>query len=151
MHCRTCGKKLVEQATVCVGCGCPPLVGDKFCQSCGAETNPSAIACVKCGVALKAGAGSDPKLLGEIKAQAITSLVVGILSIPFFCVGIILAPFAIYRGAKAKRLIDESGVGQEYRGLAVAGFIIGIVVLVLNIVFILPWLVMAAAQQGRGF
>ena len=30
--------------------------------------------------------GSDPKLLGEIKAQAITSLVVGIISI--FCCGI---------------------------------------------------------------
>ncbi len=96
--------------------------------------------------------GSDPKLLGEIKAQAITSLVVGIISI--FCCGIILAPFAIYRGNKAKRLIDESGVGQEHRGLAVAGFIIGIVALVLNIIGLLFYILvilMAAAQQGRGF
>jgi uncharacterized membrane protein len=96
--------------------------------------------------------GNDPKLLGEIKAQAITSLVVGIISI--FCCGIILAPFAIYRGAKAKRLIDESGVGQEHRGLAVAGFIIGIVAFVLHIVIVLFYaliIVMAALQQGRGF
>ena len=96
--------------------------------------------------------GDNPKLLGEIKAQAITSLVVGIISI--FCCGIILAPFAIYRGAKAKRLIDESGVGQEHRGMAVAGFIIGIVALVLNVVGLLFYIlaaVMAAAQQGRGF
>lgn len=56
MHCRTCGKELVEQAAICVGCGCRPLAGNKFCQSCGAETNPSAIACIKCGVALKGGA-----------------------------------------------------------------------------------------------
>ena len=94
----------------------------------------------------------DPKLLGEIKAQAITSLVVGIISI--FCCGIILAPFAIYRGAKAKRLIDESGVGLEHRGLAVAGFIIGIVALVLHIVGMLFYIlaaVLAAAQQGGGF
>lgn len=98
------------------------------------------------------GSGGDPKLLGEIKAQATTSLIVGIISI--FCCGIILAPFAIYRGAKAKRLIDESGVGQEHRGLAVAGFIIGIVALVLNIVGLLFYVlaaVMAAAQNRGGF
>ncbi len=66
MHCRTCGKELVEQATVCVGCGCPPLAGNKFCQSCGADANPAAVACVKCGVGLKTravspfSAGGDP-------------------------------------------------------------------------------------------
>ena len=97
-------------------------------------------------------AGADPKLLGEIKSQAVTSLIVGIISI--FCCGIVLAPFAIYRGAKAKRLIDESGVGQEHRGMATAGFIIGIVSLALNViglVFYILAAVLAAANQGRGF
>lgn len=90
MHCRTCGKELVEQATVCVGCGCPPLAGDKFCQSCGAETNPSAVACVKCGVALKGGAVArspaggdriaasdppkDPVLMGVLSGCCIVGL-----------------------------------------------------------------------------
>jgi hypothetical protein len=74
-------------------------------------------------------------VLGEIKAQAITSLVVGILSI--FCLGIILAPFAIYRGAKAKRLIASSGMGSEHLGMAQAGFVIGIISLVLNIIGVL--------------
>lgn len=74
-------------------------------------------------------------VLGEIKSQAITSLVVGIISI--FCCGIILAPFAIYRGAKAKRLIESSGMGSEHRGMAQAGFIIGIISLVLNIIGLL--------------
>ena len=55
MHCRTCAKELVNEAAVCVGCGCPPLTGRKFCQSCGADTNPDAVACVKCGVALRSG------------------------------------------------------------------------------------------------
>ena len=38
------------------------------------------------------GTGTDPKLLGEIKAQALTLLIVGIISI--FCCRVVLAPFA---------------------------------------------------------
>lgn len=68
----------------------------------------------------------------------------------FFCCGIVLAPFAIYRGNKAKTLIDQSGVGIEHRGLAQAGFIVGIISLVLNVVgmglYILA-VVLAAANQ----
>ena len=45
--------------------------------------------------------GGDPQVAKEIKSQAMTSLIVGIVS--FFCCGIILAPFAIYRGNKAKK------------------------------------------------
>ncbi len=96
------------------------------------------------------GAGDNSKLLGEIKAQALTSLIVGIVSI--FCCGILLGPFAIYRGAKAKRLIDESGVGQEHRGMATAGFIIGIVAMVLNVIGIVLYalgIALVMANQGR--
>lgn len=84
----------------------------------------------------------------EIKAQAITSLVVGIISI--FCCGIVLAPFAIYRGAKAKRLIASSGMGSEHLGIAQAGFVIGIISLVLNIIGVLLLIVnmLIAANQG---
>lgn len=53
MHCRTCANEVLEQAVVCVGCGCPPLAGNKFCQQCGAETNPAAVVCIKCGVPLR--------------------------------------------------------------------------------------------------
>ena len=56
MFCRQCGKPVADQAVVCVGCGCPPLAGNKFCQSCGVETNPVAVACIKCGASLKAPA-----------------------------------------------------------------------------------------------
>jgi hypothetical protein len=63
MHCRTCGKDVLEQAVFCVGCGCPPLVGKNYCQQCGAETNSAAIACTKCGVALKTGGGVLPVAL----------------------------------------------------------------------------------------
>ena len=90
----------------------------------------------------------NPALLSEIKSQAVTSLVVGIISI--FCCGIILAPFAIYRGAKAKRLIRENNIGQEHEGLAQAGFIIGIVALVLNIVGMLFYAIGILAAVASG-
>ena len=81
------------------------------------------------------GPGSDPAIEKEIKSQAMTSLVVGILS--FFCFGIILAPFAIYRGSKAKKLIETHNMGHEHRGIAQAGTIIGWISLVLAILTIL--------------
>ncbi|WP_153555835.1 DUF4190 domain-containing protein [Roseimaritima sediminicola] len=83
------------------------------------------------------GMPQNPQLEREIKSQAITSLVVAIVS--FICCGIILAPFAIYRGNKAKALIDQSGVGQEHRTLAQVGFVLGIVSLVLNVIVLLFW------------
>ena len=97
--------------------------------------------------------GGDPKILKEIKSQAITALVVGIVS--FFCCGIVLAPFAIYRGNKAKALIDQTGVGREHRGMAQAGFIVGIVSLALNVIVIAFYVIAivfgAVAQSQRNF
>lgn len=88
-------------------------------------------------------APQNPQLEKEIKSQAITSLVVGIVSL--VCCGIVLAPFAIYRGNKAKTLIDQSGIGQQHRGIAMAGFIIGIVSLVLNVIGLIFYVIMIAA------
>ncbi len=93
-------------------------------------------------------APQNPQLEKEIKSQAITSLVVGIISL--FCCGVILGPFAIYRGNKAKTLIDQSGIGQEHRGLAMAGFIIGIVATVLHLIGLVFYLIaFAAAAAGN--
>ncbi|QEG43219.1 DUF4190 domain-containing protein [Roseimaritima ulvae] len=88
-------------------------------------------------------APQNPQLEKEIKSQAVTSLIVGIVSL--VCCGIILAPFAIYRGNKAKSLIDQSGIGQQHRGIAMAGFIIGIVSLVLNVIGLIFYAIAIAA------
>lgn len=94
--------------------------------------------------------GQDPKIAKEIKSQAITSLVVAIVS--FFCCGIVLAPFAIYRGNKAKTLIDQTGIGMENRGIAQAGFIVGIISLALNVIGLIIYVLLAvlgaAGRQG---
>jgi hypothetical protein len=79
--------------------------------------------------------GPNPQqaqVLGEISSQATASLVIGIIS--FFCFGIILAPFAIYRGSKALRLIQQYNIGHQHSGTANAGKIIGIVSLALNVI-----------------
>jgi len=72
------------------------------------------------------GPGSERyAILKEIEKQAGASLIWGIVGI--LCFGIILGPFAIYRGNKAKRLIDQHNIGHEHRGKATAGFICGII------------------------
>jgi len=52
MYCRNCGKETPGQAVMCVGCGCPPLDGNRYCQNCGAESGPAAEVCIKCGAKL---------------------------------------------------------------------------------------------------
>jgi hypothetical protein len=69
------------------------------------------------------------QVAGEIKNQAIASLVVGIIG--FFCLGFILGPFAIYRGSKALRLIRQYNIGQQHATLAQVGRVLGIISLVL--------------------
>lgn len=114
MHCRTCGQELGEQAVACVGCGCPPLAGNKFCQSCGADTNPAAAICVKCGVALKGGSGvargggggggdriaasdtpKDPVLMGVLSGCCISGLGQIILGQTIKGIVILLASMAL--------------------------------------------------------
>ena len=87
-------------------------------------------------------------VLKEIAAQAKASLVVGIIS--FFCFGIILAPFAIYRGFKAQSMIRQYNLGHEHAGTAQAGKIIGIIVLVLNVGVILFYALLIAGVVGAG-
>lgn len=53
MYCRTCGKKLMENAEVCVNCGCKPLIGRAYCQNCGAKTIERQELCTQCGARLK--------------------------------------------------------------------------------------------------
>jgi len=95
------------------------------------------------------GGGFNPGIQKEIASQATASLVVGIIS--FFCCGIILGPFAIYRGNKALRLIQQYNIGHENAGKANAGKIIGIISTVLNVIGIIIYaIVFIAALASEG-
>jgi hypothetical protein len=100
MHCRTCGMKVLEQAVVCLNCGCLPLLGDKFCQQCGFETNAAASGCSKCGAPLRTN--SSTSRLGirsgsvattpnpQATKPPLSTQVVGLAMFLFFPVGLYL-------------------------------------------------------------
>jgi hypothetical protein len=67
------------------------------------------------------------RVLKEIKTQANASVAVGVFGIFFF--GIILGPFAIYRGSKACRLMGENDAGWDYERRAKLGRALGFVAL----------------------
>lgn len=52
VYCRNCGKELLPQAAICIGCGVAPPKGGSYCQNCGSPVVPLAEVCVKCGVRL---------------------------------------------------------------------------------------------------
>ena len=71
--------------------------------------------------------------------SATAALVVGIISLVLGCawgIGLLGSPVAWYLGAKAKREIDASNGQLGGRGLAVAGFVLGIVGTVLLLIAI---------------
>ena len=78
----------------------------------------------------------DAAVRKEIWRQSIASLIVSAVSL-FCTLGIFLAPFAIYRGRKALRLIREYNVGHDSKGLATAGMIIGWTALGVHILLVL--------------
>ena len=72
--------------------------------------------------------------------KAVISLILGILGvICFFCP--VLGPVALFLGRSAMAEIDASGGTQGGRGLAQAGFILGIIGCVLLALGVLYWIV----------
>lgn len=54
MYCKSCGSQMDDAAVVCVKCGVPREVGNRFCHRCGHPSGPDAVVCVGCGVPLYA-------------------------------------------------------------------------------------------------
>jgi hypothetical protein len=73
--------------------------------------------------------------------MAIAALVIGIVAgVGIFCYGvpaIILGPIAIYLGRRAQRQIKASGGALTGNGLAMAGWIIGLVAAILGVIYLL--------------
>ena len=98
MHCRNCGRDVVEKAVACPGCGFPPLLERKFCQGCGEPTDPRQVLCVKCGVALAAAGGAKSKVLAGLLGIFLGSLGVHKFYLGYARAGAIMLAVALLGG-----------------------------------------------------
>ena len=57
MHCRSCGRPIVDKVEICPSCGVRPWSETRYCHNCGAETQSNQEICVRCGVRLKSMQG----------------------------------------------------------------------------------------------
>jgi hypothetical protein len=64
-------------------------------------------------------------------------------------VSAIAAPFGIHYSRKGKRAVDE-GKTRKHRGLAQAGFIVGIISLILSVIATAAWVIAIIAAANNG-
>lgn len=51
MFCKNCGKEIMPNAVICVGCGVKVGDGSNYCANCGQQIAPTANVCTNCGCA----------------------------------------------------------------------------------------------------
>lgn len=51
MFCKNCGKEIMPNAVICVGCGVKVGDGVNYCMNCGNQIAPNANVCTTCGCA----------------------------------------------------------------------------------------------------
>jgi hypothetical protein len=81
----------------------------------------------------------------SISAGALLIISGGLLGI----VSAIAAPFGIHYSRKGKRAVDQ-GKTRKHRGLAQAGFIIGIISLILSVIVTAAWVIAIIAAANNG-
>jgi len=98
------------------------------------------------GYAYPAAAPSD--------GQAVTAMVLGIIALALSCgygCTLVMSPIALFLGRSAMKRIDESQGRLGGRGMAQAGFIMGIIGTVLLVLAILAVIVIIAIGVSGGF
>ena len=48
-YCTKCGKEIMDEAVVCIHCGCSVREKTKYCSRCGKAIMDEAVICVHCG------------------------------------------------------------------------------------------------------
>jgi hypothetical protein len=102
----------------------------KKCPTCGVSNSDKATFCLKCGAKLvkRKKQPSNTRSAGT-NGLAITSMVLGICSLPLSCcyfTGIIPAILAVVFGFIARKKIKESGGSIKGDGIAIAGIATGL-------------------------
>lgn len=108
------------------------IPGFIYCPRCRSVLPDGAPVCNVCGFVTSAdGMYHGPK---QNAPGAVAALVLGILS--FFICGLILGPIAIVKANEAKTAIRSNPM-YGGGGMATAGFVLGIIALVLNVIVII--------------
>lgn len=90
--CSKCGKEIMDEAVICVGCGCPvsqttniqPATPKRFCTHCGKEVSEQATVCMSCGCPVTSATPNGPTIAKrqyKHNLDAIIYSVLGVLSI----------------------------------------------------------------------
>jgi predicted RNA-binding Zn-ribbon protein involved in translation (DUF1610 family) len=137
------GGAIGEARRPCPECGEMIVAGAAKCRFCGAAFDPR----------LRRAAGRPGK--GQsYNGMAVTSMVTGIVAYPGLCVyawpGIILSIIAIIFGGIALSGMRRSG-NDEGKGMAIAGLVLGLVVIALAILAVIAFVFMAASFGPRRF
>jgi hypothetical protein len=82
--------------------------------------------------------------------RSITSMILGIVSVVmcWACIGVITGPIAIVLSSKFKREYVASGNRLRSRGMALTGFITGIVGIALSVIYAVVWIVMLVGLRS---
>jgi len=115
----------------------------KYCSNCGKPVDKSAQICPYCG---ERQAVSKPKPLiipTEANISVLLSIVALIYSVcgALILAGVFIGIIAIYLGSRANKLIKKETI-YGGRDRAIAGIIIGVIAIVLNVIFLIIWSVM---------
>ena len=138
-YCKNCGKELMDDAVVCVNCGCQaetirPIStlqnsGTKFCSHCGKELLKEAVICTGCGCSVKESAPVQNVKVSGLAVAAkvffiISTVVMGLYILPLvWCI-----PMTVSYSGKIKRG-EKVGVGFKICLLIFVNLIGGILAL----------------------
>lgn len=125
-YCKNCGVQLDPKCSLCVHCGCPRTEGQNFCPICAFPLPPGTAYCLHCG-----GATTLAPAKPTTPGTSVASLVLGILSLIccFPVVDLILGIIALVCAAKSKKVLGNRD------GLATAGFVCGIIGVVMGAMY----------------
>jgi thiol:disulfide interchange protein len=142
MFCAKCGKEMEDNTKFCPSCGAEAS-GETTSEQPAAEQPATEQPAAEQPAAATAqpATGSAPVETGQTSGVAVGALVCGILGL-VLCwvpvVGLILAIVATVLGGKGRKTLPEGK-----KGMALAGFIIGIIGLIIGIIYLIWWIVVA--------
>ena len=135
-YCTHCGKHLLDEAAICIGCGCDVrkvrgLTTEqpkKFCNYCGAEVFKDAVVCPTCGCQLAGRSGNVLQII--IKSLMVMSGVAALFA------AIVMLVLALIDANFAKICIEDAD--YEFYELLSRIFISMFVAFALSLAWIIP-------------